>query len=436
MLKVIELNENEYEKIVNKKFKDARIIFTQLPAYVNLKKDENTKARKLAIIDNKTNEVIAVTIAVYYSLYKFLYKVQFMYGPIVNEENLYRLGEIATCIRKEVFKNLRVKNLRIDPIIHNNIYEDINIVEKNVNEEVKENLEKFGFKRLNQEYYENVEIPLRFFYSKDIEGMSFKDVEKSLVSTLRNRMKKAEKESLKIRFLKRDELNIFKCMLESTYNRVETTEVANLKKLELMYDEFKDKIYFPVIYIDILKTEEAYIKEKNAKLKEKEKINKKINEKINEKTKDENFSEKTIKKEKNKIKQIDIALKSLEKNIEDIKKLKEEELEKGNKDLKIDIYGGVFIESHNDFIYYLGGGYSRYFGYNAAPKMHKEMMKLAIEKNKKIYNLFGISGIFDETAPDAGVIKFKQTFNGYVEELIGTYEYDRYKFLNKLKRGK
>lgn len=431
MLKVIELKENEYEKIINENFKDARIIFTQLPAYVNLKKDENTKTKKLAVIDNKTNEVIAITIAVYYSLYKFLYKVQLMYGPIVNEENLYRLGEIVTCIRKEVFKNLRVKNLRVAPYIYNNIYKDINILKSDVNKNIKIDLEKNGFKRLDREYYENPELPFRFFYSKDIEKMSFKDVEKTLVSTLRNRMKKAEKESLQIRFLKRDELNIFKCMLESTYNRVETTEVASLKKLELMYDEFKDKIYFPVIYIDILKTEEAYIKEKNTKLKEKEKINKKINEK----TKDENFSEKTIKKEKNKIKQIDIAIKSLEKNIEDIKKLKEEELEKGNKDLKIDIYGGVFIESHNDFIYYLGGGYSKYFGYNAAPKMHKEMIKLAIEKNKKVYNLFGISGIFDETAPDAGVIKFKQTFNGYVEELIGTYEYDRYKFLNKLKRG-
>lgn len=427
MLNVIEVKDEEYNEMLNKNFSDTRVFFTQLSNYEKVKNDENTYTKKLAVIDDKTGEAIALTIAVYYSLYKFFYKVQLMYGPIVNKDNFYRIGEIAISIKKKIFKNLRVKKLVIDPIIHNNIYEDINITKKNVNEEVKENLEKSGFKRLKQEYYENMEIPLRFFYSKDIEGMNFKDLEKSLVSTLRNRMKKAEKESLKIRYLKRDELNIFNDMLESTYNRVITDQTADLIRLQNLYDEFKDEIYFPVIYIDILQTEEAYLKEKEEKLKEKEKIE--------EKLKDESLSEKIIKRENNKIKQIDIALKSLEKNIKDIKKLKEEELEKGNKDLKIDIYGGVFIESHNDFIYYLGGGYSKYFGYNAPPKMHKEMMKKALEKNKKVYNLFGISGIFDETAPDTGVIKFKQTFNGYVEELIGTYEYDRYKFLNKLKRG-
>lgn len=427
MLNVIEVKDKEYNEMLNKNFSDTRVFFTQLSNYEKVKNDENTYTKKLAVIDDKTGEAIALTIAVYYSLYKFFYKVQLMYGPIVNKDNFYRIGEIAISIKKKIFKNLRVKKLVIDPIIHNNIYEDINITKKNVNEEVKENLEKSGFKRLKQEYYENMEIPLRFFYSKDIEGMNFKDLEKSLVSTLRNRMKKAEKESLKIRYLKRDELNIFNDMLESTYNRVITDQTADLIRLQNLYDEFKDEIYFPVIYIDILQTEEAYLKEKEEKLKEKEKIE--------EKLKYESLSEKIIKRENNKIKQIDIALKSLEKNIKDIKKLKEEELEKGNKDLKIDIYGGVFIESHNDFIYYLGGGYSKYFGYNAPPKMHKEMMKKALEKNKKVYNLFGISGIFDETAPDAGVIKFKQTFNGYVEELIGTYEYDRYKCLNKLKRG-
>lgn len=427
MLKVIEVNDEEYDKMLDKNFSDTRVFFTQLPQYEKVKNDENTNTKKLAVVDEKTGEVIALTVAVYYSIYKFLYKVHFMFGPIVNEKNLYRIDEIVKAFKKKVFKNLRVKKLVIDPIIHNNIYKDINIASKNVNKEVKEKLEKAGMKKINQEYYENMEINLRYFYSKDIDGMNFKELEKSLVSTLRNRMKKAEKESLKIRYLKRDELNIFNDMLESTYSRVITDQTADLRRLQNLYDEFKDEIYFPVIYIDILKTEEAYIKEKEEKLKEKEKIE--------EKLKDESLSEKIIKRENNKINQIDIALKSLEKNIEDIKKLKEEELEKGNKDLKIDIYGGVFIESHNDFIYYLGGGYSKYFGYNAPPKMHKEMMKKALEKNKKVYNLFGISGIFDETAPDAGVIKFKQTFNGYVEELIGTYEYDRYKFLNKLKRG-
>lgn len=418
MLKALEIDEEKYTKYMNENFKDTRIIFTQFPEYANLKKDEKTKSKKIAVIDKETGEILALTIVIFYQKFKIFYKAEILYGPIIKEKDYYRFAEILTAIRKKIFKNLRVLKLRITPIVYKHIYKDINIIKKDINKNIEESILKEGFRKNKEENYQNVEMPFRYFYSKNIENIEYKEIENSFVRTFRNRIKKSEKELLQIRFLKYNEIDVFYKMLLHTYGRVDTNQSADMNRLKNMHKEFKDKVYFPVIYIDILKTEKAYIDDKNEKTNELKNINKTLA--------DKEISKNTYKKAKSKKEQLEIAIKSLEKNIEDIKKLKEEETEKGNKDLKIDIYGGVFIDSRSDFIYFLGGGYDKYFKYNAAPKMHKEMLKIATEKNKKIYNLFGISGVFNEDAPDYGVLKFKQTFNGYVEEFIGTYDYNRF----------
>ena len=49
------------------------------------------------------------------------------------------------------------------------------------------------------------------------------------------------------------------------------------------------------------------------------------------------------------------------------------------------------------------------------------MFKLACDKGLSVYNTFGITGCFDETAIDAPVLSFKRWLNGNVEEFIGTY---------------
>lgn len=421
MFKTIEVSSEEYNKILEKDFKNERIIFTQDARFAEVKKLENTKTKLLIVKDIEKGKIAAAGLLTYYSFKKFLFKAQMQYGPIIKEEYLNQADEILKSLKEYTFKNIRVIKFRINPLIYKNIYEDINLIKENVNKDIEEKISKAGFEKQKQEYYENIEIPLTYFYSKNIKNMNYKEIEDSLIGTLRNRMKKSEKESLEIKFLKKDELNILNKMLESTFDRVDTEQKADLNRLVNLAESFKDKVYFPVIYIDILKTEKSYNKDKENKEKEITQIEKQF--------KEEDISKNAFKKLENRKKQLEIAKASLEKNIKEIEKLKKEELEKGNEDLKIDIYGGVFIDSYNDFVYYLGGGYDKYFKYNAPPKMHKEMLKIAAKKNKKLYNMFGISGIFDESGPDYGVIKFKQTFNGFVEEFIGTYDFNRFKFI-------
>ena len=69
--------------------------------------------------------------------------------------------------------------------------------------------------------------------------------------------------------------------------------------------------------------------------------------------------------------------------------------------------------------------------------MHYSMMKEVMESQGfKRYNFYGISGVFTKNGEDYGVLTFKQSFGGYVEELLGDYtlviDNDKYKLINMI----
>ncbi|MFT0848078.1 peptidoglycan bridge formation glycyltransferase FemA/FemB family protein [Actinomycetaceae bacterium L2_0104] len=63
----------------------------------------------------------------------------------------------------------------------------------------------------------------------------------------------------------------------------------------------------------------------------------------------------------------------------------------------------------------------RFSSYARDYPVERAMFKLACDMGLEVYNTFGISGVFDETAVDAPVLAFKRWLNGNVEEFIGTY---------------
>ncbi|MDE6195383.1 MAG: peptidoglycan bridge formation glycyltransferase FemA/FemB family protein, partial [Erysipelotrichaceae bacterium] len=56
------------------------------------------------------------------------------------------------------------------------------------------------------------------------------------------------------------------------------------------------------------------------------------------------------------------------------------------------------------------------------------MIQYALPHGYTLYNFYGTSGIFDESAEDYGVYKFKRGFGGNVVELIGTFVLPVHKF--------
>ena len=66
--------------------------------------------------------------------------------------------------------------------------------------------------------------------------------------------------------------------------------------------------------------------------------------------------------------------------------------------------------------------------------------KLALNNGFEKYNFYGIRDVFNPKGKDYGVYEFKKGFNGYVEELLGSYTLDIdgtakvYNVLRKIKK--
>lgn len=91
---------------------------------------------------------------------------------------------------------------------------------------------------------------------------------------------------------------------------------------------------------------------------------------------------------------------------------------------KVCISTGLFCFSKYELIFSSGGNDSMYNEFNGSVVLQHELMNIAISKNIKIYNFYGIEPDF---SPDNGVLRYKQAFNGNHIELYGTFS----KVLNK-----
>lgn len=399
MLTIKKSDKREYQDFIDNT--SSRVIFNQIPEFLEAKKLDGTNGDFFIVYDG--DKKVAGSLVIYYRFKKIFFTAMAYFGPLVEDEYLDRYAEILGLLKKAVFKNLRVRRFIINPPLAKNVYKDIDLIESDVNGDLVKAIESKGFVRINKEYYEDASVPIRFFFSKDIRDMDYKGFLASTSSVFRNRIGKYQKDNIKVRMIDFDELEKFDEMQALTYARVETNNQVRPLFYRTLYKGFGEKIFFPLVYMDCDDTIDGFRKQEAVL----DLDLAKLEEKYAEKDKDKKYQNKKAEN----IKQRE----NLESKIKEIESLR---AEKGN---IIDIYSGCFIISGKDMIYFLGGGDDRYFSFNGASAMHDYMVKIALENKLQVYNLFGCSGILDDSAPDAGVLKFKRTFNGYLEEFIGTY---------------
>ena len=112
-----------------------------------------------------------------------------------------------------------------------------------------------------------------------------------------------------------------------------------------------------------------------------------------------------------------------EKNLDSYqKRIKEAEKLKAERGSELALSSSVFFVNKNEILCLLAGVYEEYKQFASPFALHWQMMKYGMEHGIKRYNLYGISGIFDESAEDYGVYLFKKEFNGEVIELMGEFE--------------
>jgi len=90
------------------------------------------------------------------------------------------------------------------------------------------------------------------------------------------------------------------------------------------------------------------------------------------------------------------------------------------KDLKAKtpIYAGFFVDTPRETVYLAGGGPDQYFPFSPVYAVLDQAMQRSIDHQIPRFNLYGVDVTFDQPT---GLLRFKQQFNGFIEQLPGDY---------------
>jgi alanine adding enzyme len=255
-------------------------------------------------------------------------------------------------------------------------------------------------------------------YVKKIDGQTYPEISKSYHKMAKQYLKKNKLYQVNVRELSRDELSMFKKIIDDTAQRRHFLS-KDLKYFETAYDKFQDRIKFVVAEVCFSK----YIQIAQDKL---DKTNQEI-EKLQ--LKKETASNKT---------RIDKQLSELFKQRDNHEKRiqhgKQMRIHAG-KDV-IPVAGAMFIIMPQETDYLFSGSYEEYSEFYAPYQIQDYMLRISQNLGVKTYNFLGIDGKFDGSD---GVLKFKTQFEGIAQQLIGTFnipnnpfKFNIYKNLKKL----
>ena len=234
------------------------------------------------------------------------------------------------------------------------------------------------------------------------------DVLKDMESKTRQILRKNEKSSIKTHEITRDELPIFKSIMEHTGDRRDFID-RPLSYYEAMWDNLYDSGILKILIADIDFNEY----EENTK-NELEEIEKSLKDRIYKH--DNNLLKMNEKKYESTNKQDNDSIERLKKQVEKIQEYKKEY---GDKKTLGTI---LFLIYGNEVLSLFGGTDDNLMQFQSAYTVHYAGIKYAIDHGYKRYNFYGITGDFRKENPLYGLYLFKKSFGGHVVELIGEYD--------------
>ena len=236
-----------------------------------------------------------------------------------------------------------------------------------------------------------------WYYLKDLNTYDADSLLKSFNKNGIRNIKAASDFNVLVRNITREEIPLFKRIIESTGKR-QGFKDKTLDYYFKLYDSFGSNAEFLVAELDIkesLKTLESKM------------------DTINQNANQNNQQIQSLQKKKEFLLQV---------------------AEKENSE-KIMLACALIIYTKTEATYLFGGSYTAYQKFSAAFLLQYHAMIQTIRKKIPLYNFLGIQGVFDGSD---GVIRFKQNFNGYIIRKTGTFRYHptplKYYFIRIIKR--
>ena len=400
------------EEITKEEFKDfadnhSQITFHQTIEWGNLKKENSWEPYYIGLKDN--NKIIAATLLLAKSIP--IIKWRLFYAPrgfLIDYADYEVLSEFTIQIKKFV-KKLNGIFIKIDPYVeymeHDN---NGNIIEDGLNNEnCVLNLKKLGYKHFGFNLMQDTLQP-RWMHVIETKNKSLENVMSEMESKTRQILRKNERCGITTREITKEELPIFKDIMQHTSDRREFVD-RPLSYYKSMWNNLYDSGILKILIAEI----DFNIFEENTR-KEKEEEEKELKERIYKKT--NNTLKMNEKKYELSNKKNQESIERLEKQLGKIKKLKEEY---GNKE----VLGGIlFLIYGNEVLSLFGGSHSKLMQFQSAYTIHFEGIKMAVEGGYGRYNFYGITGDFRKENPLYGLYLFKKSFGVHVVELIGEFD--------------
>lgn len=403
-MKLVEITKEEFKKYA---LTHPQITFHQTQEWANLKKKNNWDSYYVAIKDK--DKILGAALLLAKTLP--IVKKKMFYSPrgfLIDYKNKKLLKEFTIQL-KQFVKEKQGIFVKIDPYVEYQARDNNGktIEDEPNNLDCINNLKELGYKHFGFNLMQDTLQP-RWMHIIETENKTLDDVLKDMESKTRQILRKNEKCGITTREITKDELKIFKDIMQHTSDRREFID-RPLSYYENMWDSLHKSGILKIIITEIDFNEY----EKNTK-QELDTIETELKERIRKK--ENNILKMNNKKYEQSNKQDEDSIKRLKEQLNKIKEYKKQYGEK-------EVLGGIlFLIYGNEVLSLYGGSHAKLMQFQSAYTAHFAGIKYAVENNYKRYNFYGITGDFNKENPLYGLYLFKKSFGGHVVELIGEFD--------------
>lgn len=380
-----------------------RVFIPQSIEFARVRERQGHKVEYVGVVDDAERKVVGAGVLAYQPWKKVFWRAQLAYGPLLDWENTAAIEAFFTGLKRHLKRNPRVLALRFNPLLPRAFYEDIKVVKVNpVAAKAQKAFARLGATRLTKEFYEQPDIQIRYIYTKDISGKTFDEATATLAKGLRRRFHNEGRYGVETRLLPPEEFDVFDRLHESTADRTTMHGISGSSRAfytELMRELGPKRALLCVAYLSPSRYLGQIADERQESLKRIELLE----------------GRKATKARDRELEQLRERLTTLDSQEEQARKTLDEHGD------DIPFNAALSFRFGDELILLLGGMDKRFAAYGRDYPVERAMFKWACDNGLSVYNTFGVSGIFDETAPDAPVLKFKRWLGGNVEEFVGTY---------------
>lgn len=385
-----EISRNEYDEFLGRV---ESYSFLQTSEMAEVLKSNNRKIKLLALVEGE--KILAVGLAFIRKIFGGE-RIDLMVGASAVDPSYEYIfyDKLRAYVKEEGFLKLVIK-LDKDYRIYD---QEGNLLDEKDTSYIEE-MKKVGYMENDGSVTSDDGSP-DFQFIKDMKDFipdKDEDLLKSFNKNAQRKIKKAKELDIKVRAIKREELEDFKVLTEETAERQGFGD-KSINYYQTFFDEFASRTEFLTSEID-LNHSIARLENLIGSMDQNSKGNKE-------------------------------RIASLRKDLEMLEAFKKE----AKRDV-IPLANMILVYLEDEVIYFLGGSLTKYQKLPGAFILQYEAMRRICQREIPVYNFFGIDEGFEKSD---GVLRFKQNFNGYVIQKAGAFIFypdpEKYLELEKIKK--